>query len=312
MTRHVHLAKWLRIGRWVMAAFLVVVVVLLVRYARAVDWKQVATAVAGYDAVSLMVAAALVLLSYLIYCGYDLAARAYSGHHLSTRRVMVIAFISYAFSLNLGALIGGAGFRFRMYSRSNVGLASIGRVIAFSVTTNWMGYVLLAGLLFVIGTVTPPASWSIGVTTMQVLGSLMLAAILSYLIACAGWHDRFWKIRGHKLHLPSFPLALLQVLLAAANWLTMAAILFVLLRQQVPYPDVLGVLLLGAVATAIIHVPAGLGVLEAVFIALLGARIAQPSLLAALLCYRALYYLAPLLVAATLYAAFEAKGRIRS
>jgi uncharacterized membrane protein YbhN (UPF0104 family) len=307
MTRR--LARWKRIGQWAFGGFLVIVIVLLVRYARTVDWHQVGEAIAGYSVSSLAIAVALTLLSYFIYCCYDLAARAYSDHSLSTRRIMVIALISYAFALNLGATIGGAGFRFRMYAHSGLGMATISRVVAFSVVTNWLGYVLLAGLLLASGLVNPPPGWPVGGNGLRMLGGAMLAAVLVYLIACARWHDRAWTVRHHhRLHLPTLPLALLQFLLSAANWVTMAAILFVLLRGQVPYPDVLVMLLVSAVAMAVMHIPAGLGVLEAVFIAMLGHRVPQPELLAALLCYRALYYLAPLLLAAALYAAFEARG----
>ena len=58
--------------------------------------------------------------------------------------------------------------------------------------------------------------------------------------------------------------------------------------------------------------PAGLGVLEAVFIALLVPPLNTPALVGVLLTYRAIYYLAPLLVALVLYATVEARGKIKS
>jgi len=45
-----------------------------------------------------------------------------------------------------------------------------------------------------------------------------------------------------------------------------------------------------------------------VFVTLLSHRIAEPELLAALLVYRALYYLLPLAVASALYFALEARA----
>ena len=85
--------------------------VLLVRYARSVDWPQVAKAMASYGTSTLLLAMALVATSYLLYCAYDLAARRYSHHKLPTGRVMAIAFTSYAFSGHIGALVGGVGVR---------------------------------------------------------------------------------------------------------------------------------------------------------------------------------------------------------
>jgi uncharacterized membrane protein YbhN (UPF0104 family) len=85
----------------------------------------------------------------------------------------------------------------------------------------------------------------------------------------------------------------------------------VLLNHRIDYPGTLAVLLVAAVAGVIAHVPAGLGVLEGVFLALLSHRVPQGELLAALLAYRALYYLAPLALALGLFLKYHAgtKGR---
>jgi len=56
-------------------------------------------------------------------------------------------------------------------------------------------------------------------------------------------------------------------------------------------------------------VPAGLGVLEAVFVALLSHEVPQAQLLGALLAYRGLYYLLPLAVATLVYMFTEARAR---
>jgi hypothetical protein len=60
------------------------------------------------------------------------------------------------------------------------------------------------------------------------------------------------------------------------------------------------------VAGVATHVPAGLGVIEAVFVACLGSELGSTSVLAALLSYRAVYYLVPLALALLGYAVAEA------
>ena len=89
------------------------------------------------------------------------------------------------------------------------------------------------------------------------------------------------------------------------------SVVWVLLQHRIDYASVLAVLLIAAVAGVIAHVPAGLGVLEAVFIALLSHRIPETELLAALLAYRAIYYLMPLALASGLLVTLEA-GRATS
>ena len=135
----------------------------------------------------------------------------------------------------------------------------------------------------------------------------MPAIAMAYLLMCGFATRRRWQVRGHHLELPSARIAMLQLVLSTLNWAVMAGVLFTLLGQRIDYPTVLGVLLIAAVAGAVAHVPAGLGVLEAVFVALLGQRVPPHELLAALLAYRAIYYLAPLVVALVLYAVMEAR-----
>src|SRR3982750_2670614 len=137
-------SKWQWIGRVVLVLFLTAVVVLLVRYARSVNWRAVGNAIAGYDPTLFASAIGLSALSYALYAMQDVLGRAYTGHRIGKRRIMAIGIISYAFNLNLGALVGSAGFRYRLYSQSGLGAATIARIIGFSITTNWFGYVALA------------------------------------------------------------------------------------------------------------------------------------------------------------------------
>ncbi|MDH5824348.1 lysylphosphatidylglycerol synthase domain-containing protein [Luteimonas sp. RD2P54] len=312
MSRTDAAGAWSRVrgglGRGFALLLLAAVAFALIRYAGAVDWREVGTAVAGYPPSRLAAAAGLAVASYLLYGAYDLAARRYAGHDLSTGRVLRAALISYAFNLNLGALIGGIGFRVRMYLRAGVDGAVIARVVAFSIVSNWLGYAALAGALlaFQPGALAEaagvPAAW------LRAAGAAALALVAGYLAACAGARQRVLRLRGHAYRLPSLPLALAQLGLSSLNWLAISAIVFVLLGAEVAYPVVLGTLLAGAVFAALVHVPAGLGALEATFLALLGARIGQEQLIAALLVYRAIYYLAPLLFAVVAYLGIEAGG----
>lgn len=75
--------------------------------------------------------------------------------------------------------------------------------------------------------------------------------------------------------LPSWKFALAQMLISSVNWMVMGAIIWLLLGQSVNYFFVLGVLLVSSIAGVIVHIPAGIGVLEAVFIALLAGSIPQ-------------------------------------
>jgi hypothetical protein len=155
--------------------------------------------------------------------------------------------------------------------------------------------------------VAPPEGFAVGPRSARAIGVLLLATAAAYLLACAFAHGRTWTVRRASFQLPTLSLAAWQLALSTANWLVIASLIYLLLEQRIEYPLLLGVVLLGAVTAAMTHIPAGLGALEAVFVLMLGSRLPQSELLAALLAYRAIYYLAPLLLAIIAYLAIESR-----
>jgi uncharacterized membrane protein YbhN (UPF0104 family) len=300
---------WPKLRRIGTVAFFVLVAALLFSQARQIEWGEVGTALRAYPATTLLAAAALAALSHALYSSIDLFGRHWTKHRLPLRQVMPLTFVCYAFNLNLGSLVGGFAMRYRLYSRLGLPIDTISRVVGMSLVTNWLGYLVLAGTVFATQTITPPEGWKVGALALQALGVALLAAAAAYLLACAFSPGRSLSLRGHEFILPSGRVAVLQLVMSVTNWATIGGVLYVLLQGRIDYPVVLGTLLVAAVAGVLTHIPAGLGVLEAVFIALLGAQVARPELLGAVLAYRALYYLLPLLLATVLYLLMEARAR---
>lgn len=145
---------------------------------------------------------------------------------------------------------------------------------------------------------------------MRILGIALLLIIVVYLWFCAFSKHRHITIKGQKLVLPSWKFALAQMTISSANWMVMGAIIWLLLGQNIDYFFVLGVLLVSSIAGVIVHIPAGIGVLEAVFMALLaGEDTSQGTIIAALLAYRVLYYFIPLLLALVCYLLLESRAK---
>ena len=249
--------------------FFIAVAVLLVVYAQKVDWEEVWKVIRNYNRMVLLGAVGLVIVSYLMYGCYDLLGRAYCGHKLAKRQVMLVSFICYAFNLTL---------------------------------STWV--------IFTIGVVQLPAHWYIDEATLRILGIVLLLIIAVYLWACAFARRRHMTIKGQKLVLPSWKFAVLQMAVSSANWMAMGAIIWLLIGEDVNYFFVLGVLLVSSIAGVIVHIPAGIGVLEAVFIALLaGEHVSQGTIIAALLAYRMLYYFLPLALATVCYLVLESRAK---
>lgn len=300
---------WARVHRPLLALALLGLLGFIAWRARSLDWAAAWAALLAYRPGTLLLAALAAAAAHALYTGYDLLGRYYSGHHLPPARVAATAFVSFAANLNLGSMVGGVALRLRLYARQGLPMATIVRVWGLSLLTNWIGYATLAGAVFLSGAVRLPPDSPVTSHTLRLVGLGLWCAVGLYLAACRWSRRRLWTLRGHRLELPHAGLALAQVALSALHWAVLAGVLYVLLHGRVDYPTVLGALMMTSMAVIALRVPAGLGVLEAVFMALLAGRQPEAQLLAALLAYRALFYLLPLAAALLVYLGLEARLR---
>ena len=295
--RNWHRAFWI--------AFAMVVVGLLYRGAQAVDWEEVGAAISARPWSSLSLALALALASHAWYGVLDVLGRSYAGHRLSRRRSWSIATTCYALSLNLGALVGGLGLRVRLYGKEGVSAAKATRVAIASMVGNWMGCLTLLTLtpLWMRTSATPEGmAWF----RPYWVSAISAACLLGYLWLC--WRRSRWTWRGRAFDFPDLATASAQCGVAAVNWALMGGVLMVCLGDQARYADVLMALLGAAVAGAIAHVPAGWGVLEFVAVSMITDR-SSSAVIAAVLVYRALYYLVPLAIA-TVHWVWRERGKL--
>lgn len=289
--------------------FFIAVPVLLFMLVKNLDWKEVTHALASYKAMTLILGFLIAFASYLTYCGFDVLARRYTEHKLSVMQIVPVTFVCYAFNLNLSSWVGGIALRYRLYSRLGLDVPTITRILSLSLITNWLGYMLLAGFVFAGGFIDLPEGWKIGDTGLQAIGFVLLTVCFGYFLACRFSRRRTWTIRGQQLVLPSLNQALRQASLGALNWGLMALLIYVLLPEKAFYPAVLGILLISSIAGVIAHIPAGLGVLETVFITLMQHQFSKGQLLAALIGYRVIYFLIPLLLAVVVYLILENRAK---
>jgi hypothetical protein len=308
--RAVDTPRWLHwLGTAAGVAFLAVLCWLLADYLKHIDWAGVRRALAAYQPLTLAGAAVLVAASHFTYACYDLLGKRYAHHRLPARRVLGVAFVSYAFNLNLGTLVGGVGFRLRLYHRLGLGAAQIGRVIALSIVTNWSGWLLLAGSVFAARQVPLPESFGFGAGALQVVGVAMLAVPLAYAALCFRSRRRKLHWRNHAFTLPNGRMALAQIGLSTLNWLLIGTIVWLLMPRELEYGTVVATQLSAAMLAVPTHIPGGLGVLEGIFVAAFGRTVEPSALIAALIAYRALYYLVPLAIASALYFFLEATAK---
>jgi uncharacterized membrane protein YbhN (UPF0104 family) len=302
-------AAWALVKRIAPWALALLVLTLIAHEATRVDWPQVRHALAQLPPRVLALAALLALLSHALFSSYDLVARHQTGHRLSTPRTLGIAAVCYAFNLNFGSLVGALAMKLRLYARAGLRAGEVARIIVVAIVTNWLGYLALGGAVLALATPPLPPQVTLSEPAVRAIGAAMAAVAFAYLLLCAWRHGREFSWRGQRFAWPTLRVALWQLAVSMLNWALMGVVVWVLLGQAAPYTTVLAVLLLAAIAGVATHVPAGLGVIEAVFVASLGGALPTAHVLAALLSYRAVYYLVPLALASIGYAWVEAQRR---
>lgn len=251
---------------------------------------------------SIILAIVLTTLSYLIMTFYDALALRYLHHPLPYRRIALASFTGYAFSNNLGlSLVAGSSVRYRLYSSWGFSATEIGKVIAFCSITLWLGFFLLAGVVFIFEPLMIPEALHVPFTSVKPLGILFLALVASYLVLSL-IHTRPFKIKDWEFTLPSSRFFLGQMAVALLDWVLAGSVLFVLLpaSPQLNFMHFMGFFLLAQVAGLASQIPGGLGIFETIMMLLLTPVLSGPVVFGSLVAYRGLYYILPLLIAAVL------------
>lgn len=268
------------------------------------DVRHAVHAIAGWR---LAVALALTAASYVALTFYDYVALRIIGRPLPWRTAALASFCSYTLSHNLGlSLLTGGSARYRIYTAAGLEGGDIARIIASAGLSFWGGVLVLAGALML---AHPAAIAVMGVTlglpVQRVAGGAILLAALG-LLAAIGKGGRAPRFFGWTLALPTHGQALAQIGVACIDLAAASAALFILVPGIAPalYPTLFLAYVLAIIVTLVSHVPGGLGIFEAVIVATL-PDVDKPSLLAALIAYRLIYYLIPLLLGVVAIALHE-------
>jgi phosphatidylglycerol lysyltransferase len=249
----------------------------------------------------------LMICSYLIMTGYDLLALRYIRHRLAPAKAVLASFLGYAFSNNIGfSMIAGASVRYRLYSAWGLSAVEITQVVVFCSASLWLGFFVLSGAVFLSEPLALPQSLHWPVSTVRPLGAILLAvAGLYFLFTLLG--KKTLTFKQWRFSLPSWRLAGAQLTIAAIDWIMAGSVLYVLLPKNISFGFIhfLEIYLLAQLIGLVSQIPGGLGVFESVILLLAPAEAGTPHLLGALIVFRAIYYLFPLLLATIILAVEE-------
>ena len=245
-------------------------------------------------------------LAYAALAWYDQIALAHLNRRIRWRFVALASFTAYAIAHNIGAsMFSQAVIRYRAYSTQGLSASEIGVLVAFCSFTFALGVVTLAGLLLVFD---PALVRRLGglPTWLGEAGGLALLAAPSLYVLGSLLHLRPLKLGEFELVYPRPPVAARQLLAGPLELIGGAGIIFFALPAAANpgFIVVLGVFLASFSLALVSHAPGGLGVLEIAFLE--GMPDApKANVVAALLVFRLLYLIAPLVFALGVVLAFE-------
>jgi len=282
-------------------------------------WQEIPASLRKVPTRSIVAAIGITIINYLILVGYDYLAVRFVGERLALWKVALASFAGYACSYNIGATLAGTTIRYRLYSAWGVPTLKILQLLVILGLTFWFGVFALAGVIFVFAPLEIPESEILDIvgsipanlegafrllfTNSRPFGTVLLVVALNYL-AMSAYHRGSFRLWRWTLPVPPFKLSLYQVAIASADMLVAGWVLYVLFPPiKGGYLTVLAVYLVAYVLVVLSHVPGGWGVLEVVILTLvkeLELTSLPTGVVAGLVIFRVIYFLAPLLIAAVL------------
>ena len=280
----------------------------LEKAAKGLSFHALESALRGTPASALLLALVATAVSYAALLGYDLSGLRYARARPALSSVFLASFCGYAIgnAVGFGAFSGGA-VRYRIYTAAGLSPGQIVRVIVFISAALGIGLATIAGLGLVLCAHRVSRMLGTSPEPLFAAASILLTLATAFLLFCA-IRRRPVAIGPLELDPPGAALVLVQLALTTTDVLAAAAVLWVLLPPTgvgfVPFAAIYAASLgLGVLS----HIPGGLGVFEVAILFAVGSKAPVSAVAAALVAYRAIYYLLPLFLSTILLAGFEAR-----
>ncbi|CRL48519.1 bifunctional lysylphosphatidylglycerol flippase/synthetase MprF [Pseudomonas sp. P154a] len=246
------------------------------------------------------------IVGFIILLGYEWSASRYAGVTLPPRILALGGFTAFAIGNAIGlSMLSGGSVRYRLYARHGLGAGDVAHMTLFASLSLGCALPPLAALATLSD--LPAASTALGLSE-TLLGVIAAAVLLLFSVLAIGIYRRrlpeqpspdnlLVKVGRRTLRLPGRRLTFLQLIITALDVAAAATVLYLLLPEAPPFGAFLLVYLLALAAGVLSHVPGGVGVFEAILLAAFADSLGAAPLAAALLLYRLIYVVLPLLVA---------------
>jgi uncharacterized membrane protein YbhN (UPF0104 family) len=255
---------------------------------------------------TLLLAAACAAGAYAVLAAYEVVVVRYVKHCIGRAKPVLTALIAFPVGHAMGQqLLSGSALRYRMYSPAGFSAMEVGATVLLCGLPYALAFGLLFDLALVFGAEKLAPLFRISSHWLFVLGCVGLAKDVAYLLFI--WLRKApIRLGGWSVALPTLRLTWLQLVVGVTDIMLIAAVLYLLLPDaaRIGFLPFVAVYLASVLVGVLSHVPAGLGVLESMLL-LLMPQVPPEQLLAAVLTYRAIYEVIPLLIAFALWGSYE-------
>jgi hypothetical protein len=261
-------------------------------------FDDIVKSVRAVPAANLAQAALFTFGSYACLTGFEWLGIRYTGNRLPYKKVALASFVSLslAHSIGFSGLSSGA-IRYRFYTRWGLSGGDVAKLVLFSGSTVGLGLAVLGGVALLTQSRAIAGLVGVGPLPLQIAGVIFLAAVAGYLVSAFRMRGKL-EFRQWTLEMPPPWIAAAQIVIGTVNFLCVAAALHALVASvsDAGYLRVAAAYVSGNVLTLMIHVPGGLGVIEAAVLYLVPAK---QNLIGPLLVFRTIYYIVPLTIGLT-------------
>ncbi|TRO13572.1 bifunctional lysylphosphatidylglycerol flippase/synthetase MprF [Ectopseudomonas mendocina] len=283
---------------------------------REINPDQVCESLAAVSPQALLGALLATVLGFLVMLAYEWSASRYADVDLPPPTLALGGFCAFAIgnAVGLSALSGGS-VRYRLYGHNGLGAGDVARMSLFASLSLGVSLPILAALAALFDLEDASAALRLSEPVLAVLAIAVLATALTValLVSRKRLAERpapgCWQVDlgRFSLRLPGLRMSLTQLLISSLDVLIAASVLYLLLSEAPPFSSFVLIYMLALAAGVLSHVPGGVGVFEAVLLAAFSSRIDPAGLVAAMLLYRLLYVVLPLVAAGLLLLAAEAR-----
>ena len=278
-----------------------------------ISFDALVAALRATSPTALLGSLAATFLSFVALLGYDLSGLRYTGARPPVTAALLASFCGFAIGnmVGLGAFSGGA-VRYRLYSAAGLSPGQIARVIFFIAIAFGIGLATITALGLVLRADEVSRLLGAPPEPLRSAAAVILASATAFLSFCA-LRRKPLRLGPVEFAPPGAHLVLIQIGLTALDIVAAATALWVLLPAAGTSFIAFAAVYAAALTLGVLsHVPGGLGVFEVAILFAIGNKAPPSTVAAALVVYRAIYFLLPLLLATVLLASFEARRALDS